>query len=91
MAQDPTVQDCWDGNKCRIDEHCGETGGICSSSLLWPKENKLNLTSELNGQVQVKNDNNNSSVCIILKSMNQILNTVRSQNHLLEDYLEKIM
>ena len=54
MAQDPTVQDCWDGNKCRIDEHCGETGGICSSSLLWPKENKLNLTSQLNGQVQVK-------------------------------------
>ena len=49
MAQEPKIQDCWDGNKCRIDEHCGETGGICSSSLLWSKENKFNLTSELNG------------------------------------------
>ena len=71
MAQEPNIQDCWDGNKCRIDEHCGETGGICSSSLLWSKENKFNLTSELNGQVQVIN-NNNGSNCIILKSMNQI-------------------
>ena len=81
MAQEPKIQDCWDGNKCRIDEHCGETGGICSSSLLWSKENKFNLTSELNGQVQVI-DNNNGSICIILKSMNQIFNAVRSQNQI---------
>ena len=78
MAQEPKIQDCWDGNKCRIDEHCGETGGICSSSLLWSKENKFNLTSELNGQVQVIN-NNNGSICIVLKSMSQINITVLKQ------------
>ena len=49
MAQEPNVQDCWNGNKCSIDEHCGQSGGICSSSLLWPKENTLNLTSQLQG------------------------------------------
>ena len=54
MAEEPKVQDCWDGNKCWSDEHCGETGGICSNSLLWSKESKLNLTSQLNGQVQAK-------------------------------------
>ena len=48
------AQDCWDGNRCSIDEHCGKSGGICSSSLLWTKENNMNLTSELHGWVQVK-------------------------------------
>ena len=48
------AQDCWDGNRCSIDEHCGESGGICSSSLLWTNENNMNLTSQLQGQVQVK-------------------------------------
>ena len=48
------AQDCWDGNRCSIDEHCGKSGGICSSSLLWPKENNMNLTSELHGWAQVK-------------------------------------
>ena len=49
-AQEPKVQDCcWDGNKCSLDEHCSESGGICTSSLLWAKENNVNLTSELHG------------------------------------------
>ena len=48
-AQEPKIQDCWDGNRCVSDEHCGETGGICSSSLLWSKANNVNLTSELHG------------------------------------------
>ena len=54
MAQESDIQDCWDGNKCSIDEHCGESGGICTSSLIWSKENNMNLTSELHGWVQVK-------------------------------------
>ena len=49
MAQEPIIQDCWDGNRCVLDEHCGNSGGICSSSLLWSKENNMNLTSGLQG------------------------------------------
>ena len=51
MAQKSDIQDCWDGNRCSSDEHCGESGGICSSSLLWTNENNMNLTSQLQGQV----------------------------------------
>ena len=47
MAQESDIQDCWDGNKCSVDEHCGESGGICSSSLLWTNDNNMNLTSQL--------------------------------------------
>ena len=55
MAQEESdIPDCWDGNRCSIDEHCGQSGGICSTSLLLTKENTTNLTSELHGQVQVK-------------------------------------
>ena len=49
MTQESNIQDCWDGNRCVFDEHCGKSGGICSSSLLWSKENNMNLTSELQG------------------------------------------
>ena len=48
-AQEPKIQDCWDGNKCSLDEDCGESGGICTSSLLWAKESNITLTSELHG------------------------------------------
>ena len=54
MAQESNIKDCWDGNRCVLDEHCGKSGGICSSSLSWPKENNMNLTSELQGYVKVK-------------------------------------
>ena len=49
MAQQSDIQDCWNGNRCSIDEHCGESGGICSISLLWNNENNMNLTSQLQG------------------------------------------
>ena len=26
MPPPPPVRDCWDGNKCRRDQHCGEKG-----------------------------------------------------------------
>ena len=50
----PEIQDCWDGNKCMSDEHCGETGGVCSTTLTWSNGNNYNLTDQLQGQVQVK-------------------------------------
>ena len=27
------IQDCWDGNKCNMDKHCGENGKCISSTL----------------------------------------------------------
>ena len=45
----PEIQDCWDGNKCMSDEHCGETGGVCSTTLTWSNGNNYNLTDQLQG------------------------------------------
>ena len=27
------IKDCWDGNKCNLDKHCGEKGKCISSTL----------------------------------------------------------
>ena len=52
----PEIQDCWDGNKCMSDEHCGETGGVCSTTLAWSNGNNYNLTDQLQGQVHTSKD-----------------------------------
>ena len=39
------IQDCWDGNKCQLDSHCGKLG-VCNSPnpWIWPPPIGLSCT-----------------------------------------------